>query len=756
MKAGRKPAIFVFTTAYHPFIGGAEVAIQEVARRLKHQFRFFIITARLKNDLPFREVHPEGVVIRVGLGSGFDKWLLLLLGVVAFFRERRRLGGAALCWGMDISAGAFAAAVINTLSARIPFILTIQYGYGGRRLRKGRWGGIGKAFRWMLKRACAVTAISSYLAREAGYFGYRRPVELLPNGVAMEAFAHVRPIRGEGSPPVVVTVGRLVPKNGTDILIRAFALARKAVPNAVCHIIGDGPERASLEALAGELGVSNAVLFKGSVPYHAVPRYLAEADVFVRSSRSEGMGNAFIEALAAGLPVVGTPVEGVLDIIEDGKTGLFAAVGDARDTAEKIVRLLGDPALRRRLAANGGAMVRERFSWDAIADEYARVFHRAMLPRILIATPMLPPDTGGPGVYAEHLAEEFRRRGHIVSMLAYSAGTASSAEDREIHIPLHARLLVRLFRFGLAAWRLMKEADIAIGLDPVAVGWPIALACRLRRKPFIIRVEGDALWERYVERTGREYTLSQFYQEFGRLALNSRERTWHRMSRWVFQTAGCIVFSSPWRKEIFEMGYPLSPKRSEIIASPWPKAGRGANKRERVLLFAGRFVKVKNILCLVRAFAAAAGPEWRLELIGDGPEKQNLESRIQNREFRDRVVIRPPLPHTELCERIARVHAFVLPSLSDVSPNVILDCIAVGTPFLLTRETGFYETLKDIGLFVDPRDPENIAAKLRLLLDPHAYAAYRERIAKFSGVKAGAGVAAEWSALVEEVSASGA
>ena len=204
------------------------------------------------------------------------------------------------------------------------------------------------------------------------------------------------------------------------------------------------------------------------------------------------------------------------------------------------------------------------------------------------------------------------------------------------------------------------------------------------------------------------------------------------------------------------MGYPLSPKRSEIIASPWPKAGRGANKRERVLLFAGRFVKVKNILCLVRAFAAAAGPEWRLELIGDGPEKQNLESRIQNREFRDRVVIRPPLPHTELCERIARVYAFILPSLSDVSPNVNLDCIAVGTPFLLTRETGFYETLKDIGLFVDPRDGKDIAAKLRLLIDPHEYGAYRERIAKFSDVAVGAGVAAEWSALVREVSASGA
>ncbi len=769
-----KPTIFVFTTAYYPFIGGAEIAVQEVSRRLADEFRFFIITARFRRDLPPREIRPEGAVIRVGFGSSWDKWFLPFLGAAAFFRERRRLGGTAILWGMDISAGAVAAAIVNMCAVRAPFVLTIQYGYGGKRLWKGRLGAIGKAFRWMLKRACAVTAISSYLAEETKHFGYRRPVKLLPNGVALEAFPRRKPSYDKGSPPVVITVGRLVAKNGTDILIRAFAEVRKEIPSALCHIIGDGPERPSLEALAGKLNISPAVIFKGSIPYHEVAQYLARADVFVRPSRSEGMGNAFVEALAAGLPVVGTPVEGILDIIKDGENGFFAAVDSIRDIAEKMVRLLKDPGLRQRLGKNGAAMARERFSWDVIARGYAGVFQRSMLPRILIAAPMLPPDIGGPGTYAGHLAEEFRRRGHAILLLAYGSAAASSAGSGERRISLRLPLLVRLFRYGFAAWQLLRNADIAIALDPVAVGLPLAAACRLRGKPFIIRVEGDALWERYVERSGEEYTLRQFYEWFGRLRLNPRERVWYRMSRWVFQKAKRIIFSSGWRKEIFALGYSVAPRRAAIIASPWPNAGRGASERERVFLFAGRFVRAKNIPRLIRAFLEATaadnrlnsrdrvnfdGPSdsrWRLELIGDGPEGRNLESRIQNLGRRGRVVIRPPLAPGELRQRIASAHAFVLPSLSDVSPNVILECLAMGTPFLLTRETGFYETLKDTGLFVDPRDGEDIAAKLRLLLDPNAYAAYRERIAKFSGEGAWSSVAAEWSALAEEASASGA
>ena len=129
---------------------------------------------------------------------------------------------------------------------------------------------------------------------------------------------------------------------------------------------------------------------------------------------------------------------------------------------------------------------------------------------------------------------------------------------------------------------------------------------------------------------------------------------------------------------------------------------------------------------------------------------ENLESRIQNPESKGRVVIRPPLAPEALRDRIVAVHAFLLPSLSEVSPNVILDCIAAGTPFLLTRETGFYEALKDVGLFANPLDESDIRTKIRELCDPTRYRAYDERLARFSLRRSWDTIAVEWLRLVQE------
>lgn len=748
-----KPTIFAFTTAYHPFIGGAEIAIQEIAERLKHQCRFFIITARMKRELPSREARPEGVVVRVGMGREVDKWLFLFLGPIAAFRELSRAGaGKVLLWGMDISAGSVAAAVVKRLRPDARFVLSVQYGYGGERIRRGRFGLIGRAYRFMLGSADAVTAISRFLAETAGQFGYRRRVEIIPNGAALERFRVKRTRRMDPLHPVVITTSRLVPKNGVDVLIRAIAEVQKSAPGIGCRILGDGPERTSLEALAKMLGVAGQTEFLGNVPNADLPRYLAEADIFVRPARSEGMGNAFVEALAAGLPIIGTPVEGILDIITDKETGLFSGVDDPADVARKIIELVRNPDLARRIVANGRAMVEQRFSWEAIAAAYGRLFNGQLASRILIATPMLPPDIGGPGTFAARFAGECIRSGHTVSVLRYGTRDPHplSGVIRQISISLHAPVVLRHLRYAYAAWRMLARNDIALALDPVAVGWPLAMACRLRRKPFLIRIEGDSLWERYVSRTGEELTLRQFHDALPQLTLSRRERAWHRISRRVFSQAAGLVFSSRWREEIFRISYPLRSGPAVLILPAWPATAKRRREADRVLVFAGRFVRVKNLARLIRAFAVAAGHEWRLLLIGDGPERERLLSEISNQGLEDRVRVVPPMAHEELLKRIASAHAFVLPSLSDVSPNVILECMAAGTPFLMTRESGFHEALKDIGLFVRPLDEQDIAVALRQLCDPAVYGTLVKRLAGFRGARSWEAVASDWLKLIAE------
>ena len=372
--------IVTFSTAYDPYIGGAEIAIQETARRLKDRMDFFVITARFNRELPLREKRGATTILRVGIGRGIDKWLLPILGVLRFIRwywSDRRRGDHVALWGMDISQGSLAAALARLVFFRVPFVFTIQYGYGDERIARGRLGAINLAFRFMLAMADYVVGESTYLLSIARAYGYTRGGEVIPNGVDIKDFQRPVDALPLGS-RIVITTSRLVPKNAVDILIRAIAEVKRTIPDVKCHIVGDGVLRGELDALVRELGLQGTVEFFGNIPYPKIPRSLHESAVFVRASRSEGMGNSFVEALAAGVPIIGTAVGGITDIIEDGKTGLFCRVDDPKDLAEKIVKLLEDRALAASIVENGIRMVRRHFSWDTIADSYEKVFRKSL------------------------------------------------------------------------------------------------------------------------------------------------------------------------------------------------------------------------------------------------------------------------------------------------------------------------------------------------------------------------------------------
>jgi glycosyltransferase involved in cell wall biosynthesis len=165
----------------------------------------------------------------------------------------------------------------------------------------------------------------------------------------------------------VITTSRLVEKNGIDTLIRACALLPEKFQ---LMIVGGGPLGGSLKALAAKLGIAHRVAFIGSVPPESVPGYLRAADVFVRASRSEGLGSSFLEAMAAGLPIVGTPVGGIVDFLRDGETGLMAPPDDSVGLAEKIAKLDADGALKEKLIARGRSLVQEKYDWDTIAHKF--------------------------------------------------------------------------------------------------------------------------------------------------------------------------------------------------------------------------------------------------------------------------------------------------------------------------------------------------------------------------------------------------
>ena len=172
----------------------------------------------------------------------------------------------------------------------------------------------------------------------------------------------------------VLFVGRLAAVKGVPFLLEAFAGARAAYPDARLTLVGDGPDRAALEARASALGLTGIARFVGYRSQEEVAAMLSEADMLVLPSFAEGLPVVLMEALASRVPVIATPVAGVSELVRDGETGLLVPPGDIDGLATALNQLLGDPKLCRRLGEAGRAAVLDRHDIARQAERLLELF----------------------------------------------------------------------------------------------------------------------------------------------------------------------------------------------------------------------------------------------------------------------------------------------------------------------------------------------------------------------------------------------
>lgn len=368
--------VVIFSTAYLPFLGGAELAIKEITDRI-HDLHFICITSRMKRSLPAEERIGNVHVYRVGFGIPLlDKLLSPVLAAIRVWRLEKQ-HPVHVFWSVMVSYTTLAPVLLQTIGfyRKVPLLLTLQEGDSEQHIARGKFGLIHVAWRFMLRRACHVQCISKYLCDRARAYGHAGNVTLVPNGVDTSKFKvqSAKFKADDKDTKIIITVSRLVEKNGVDVLMEAFAHVLKNIPEAWLHIVGDGPLRKNLEDLSRKLGIADAVKFFGLVPFDDIPTYLARADIFVRPSRSEGLGTAFLEALAMGIPVIGTRVGGIPDFLEHEVTGLFSNTDDAEDLAKQINRLLTDEVLHKKISEYGRSLVENRYTWNAIAEKMKKI-----------------------------------------------------------------------------------------------------------------------------------------------------------------------------------------------------------------------------------------------------------------------------------------------------------------------------------------------------------------------------------------------
>lgn len=220
------------------------------------------------------------------------------------------------------------------------------------------------------------------------------------------------------------------------------------------------------------------------------------------------------------------------------------------------------------------------------------------------------------------------------------------------------------------------NADFVLALDTFSVGLPATLAARILNIPIIIRTGGDFLWEGYVERTKQKILLKDFYTQ---PQLNLKEQIIFFLTKFTLRCANKIVFSTTWQKDIWNKPYGLDEKKISIIENFYgPKIPCEA--------------KNKTFLGSTRPLV------WK-----------NLDSLPEG-------VLTKQMPYEEMIQTMADCYAVILVSLGDISPNMILDAIAHNKPFILTRENGLTDRIKDIALLVDPLNPTDIAEKMNWLV----------------------------------------
>lgn len=259
----------------------------------------------------------------------------------------------------------------------VPLIQTIHSSYEKELILNGRIEEDGPEHQFLIalykelehKADRLVTVSRSFQNYMAPYVSRPRDIGVIPNGYDDKRF---KPIAHENEVTQLITVCRLVPAKGLDVLLHACAELKKRDLNYVLHIIGDGPIRPELESMAQQLGIYQETIFYGYTlhPEEFMPFF----DVFVLPSRAEAFGSVFAEAALSCLALVGTEVGGIPEQIENGVNGLLVPPEQPIELADALEKVIADPSYRYELARSACEKAKSNYSLTRAVNELKKMY----------------------------------------------------------------------------------------------------------------------------------------------------------------------------------------------------------------------------------------------------------------------------------------------------------------------------------------------------------------------------------------------
>lgn len=499
--------------------------------------------------------------------------------------------------------------------------------------------------------------------------------------------------RAPVSPPLLMSVGRLVEMKGFADLIDACALLRDRDIDFRCRIVGDGPLKDELTQRIERLGLAGRVEIAQPVPQEEIRRLLTQASCFVlpcvtaRDGDQDGIPNVLTEALAARVPAISCPTSGVPELIEDEKTGLLVPQHDPQALAEAIARLLGDADLRQRVAEAGRAKVEDEFNIRKNAARMAELIAgaRARPRRVVLVIDEL--ESGGAQRQVLELAKGMKRLGLSVQIVyfrdhnAEMLGEFEAAGIRAVLIPKRRRLDIG-FLLRLRRALVLMQPDVVQTYTATADLWGRAAAL-LARVPVLVS----------AARTDRMSASMKLLDPFTTAFTANSDAVLASLvrQRGVAPSDVTII-----RNGISLQRYARSPQPAQP---------------EFVVGTVARLDWQKNLPCLLKAVALQARqrPGLRLEIVGDGEERQNLTREVEALGTASIVTfwgMRDDVP-----ELMKRWDAAVLPSWHEGQSNFLMEAMAARLPIAASDIPANRELLEGgrAGRLFAPEDPQALA-----------------------------------------------
>ena len=329
------------------------------------------------------------------------------------------------------------------------------------------------------------------------------------------------------------------------------------------------------------------------------------------------------------------------------------------------------------------------------------------------------PDVGGPATHVRKIAEHLSGLGWKVTVLAFGDYVGARELYRVVRV---SRKLPRFLAWLLYAKLVFLFAfrhDALYAFDLTSSGLPVACAAFLFRKPIMLRLGGDQLWERAAGTGKRPMQLRAYYES----GLCTKDNVLlFRVMRFVVRRAGVLVVPNTTLKELYVRCYGADESRIEVIKNPFGVSREVARKEEGTFtfLFAGRFVLYKNLSRVIRAFARVyvRHSNARLIFVGEGPEEPAL--RREAEKFNVPLTIIPKVGQEKLFELIRSSSVSIAPALMEFNPNFIMETLALGKPALISRGNGLSVELQKYMQF-DPEREEDIGAAMERMLDKETY-----------------------------------